>query len=339
MLGHRDRLSSKQDPSTTPRGPRSTIAGEPCHREAQHPDTGTAPGDVRTAISDGLVALIKEYYGRGPDRTKTYVSDDLVVCLLRGGFTRVEQTLFQAGHAEDVIRQRMAFQDVMRDHFESGRGAGDGPKGDRLHVRQPAGPGHDLRGLRPRPDRARRLGVVRGAEDHRDHRARGLPAPDLEALREAGDEPEAEPQPGAVRARGHADPLVADDDEELAVVAIGVDRERAGRGLVAVGVHHDVGAGLRDGERDVLRVACRRCHAPWPPATTACLTVATSLGTARYPQSQPCRFVHGVVVRLPSGRRPHSTSRASRSASVSRRTTRRAAPSLANTTGMRRAPL
>ena len=86
--------------------------------EAQHPDTGTAPGDVRTAISDGLVALIKEYYGRGPDRTKTYVSDDLVVCLLRGGFTRVEQTLFQAGHADDVIRQRMAFQDVMRDRFE-----------------------------------------------------------------------------------------------------------------------------------------------------------------------------------------------------------------------------
>ena len=86
--------------------------------EAQHPDTGTAPGDVRTAISDGLVALIKEYYGRGPDRTKTYVMDDLVVCLLRGGFTRVEQTLFQAGHADDVIRQRMAFQDVMRDRFE-----------------------------------------------------------------------------------------------------------------------------------------------------------------------------------------------------------------------------
>jgi uncharacterized protein YbcI len=75
-------------------------------------------GDVRTAISDGLVALLKEYYGRGPERTKTYVSDDLVVCLLRGGFTRVEQTLFEGGHGEDVIRQRMAFQDVMRARFE-----------------------------------------------------------------------------------------------------------------------------------------------------------------------------------------------------------------------------
>ena len=77
-----------------------------------------ASGDVGTAISDGLVALLKEFYGRGPDRTKTYVSDDLVVCLLRGGFTRVEQTLLEGGHGDDVIRQRMAFQNVMRERFE-----------------------------------------------------------------------------------------------------------------------------------------------------------------------------------------------------------------------------
>ncbi len=78
----------------------------------------TATGDVRTAISDGLVALLKEFYGRGPDRTKTYVNGDLVVCLLRGGFTRVEQTLLDGGHGNDVILQRMAFQNVMRKRFE-----------------------------------------------------------------------------------------------------------------------------------------------------------------------------------------------------------------------------
>jgi uncharacterized protein YbcI len=75
-------------------------------------------GDVRAAISDGLVALFKEYYGRGPDRAKTYVDHDLVVCLFRGGFTRVEQTLLDGGHGEAVITQRMAFQEVMRPRFE-----------------------------------------------------------------------------------------------------------------------------------------------------------------------------------------------------------------------------
>jgi uncharacterized protein YbcI len=77
-----------------------------------------ASGDVRTAISDGMVALLKAYYGRGPEQAKTYVTGDLVVCLLRGGFTPLEQTLLEGGHGDDVIRQRMAFQDVMRGRFE-----------------------------------------------------------------------------------------------------------------------------------------------------------------------------------------------------------------------------
>jgi uncharacterized protein YbcI len=77
-----------------------------------------ADGDVRTAISDGLVALLKEYYGRGPEQAKTYVNEDLVVCLLRGGFTPVEQTLRNGGYGDEVIRQRMAFQEVMRERFE-----------------------------------------------------------------------------------------------------------------------------------------------------------------------------------------------------------------------------
>ena len=86
--------------------------------DVSEPGPATASGDVHTAVSDGLVALLKEYYGRGPQQAKTYVNDDLVVCLLRGGFTPVEQTLREGGHGEEVIRQRMAFQDVMRERFE-----------------------------------------------------------------------------------------------------------------------------------------------------------------------------------------------------------------------------
>ena len=71
-----------------------------------------------TAISDGMVGLLKEFYGRGPTRTKTYYEDDLVVCLLRGGFSRVEQTLLDGGRGASVIRQRMEFQELMRARFE-----------------------------------------------------------------------------------------------------------------------------------------------------------------------------------------------------------------------------
>ena len=75
-------------------------------------------GDVLTAISDGMVALLKEFYGRGPTRTKSYFEDDLVVCVLRGGFSRVEQTLLDGGRGQAVIQQRMEFQEVMRARFE-----------------------------------------------------------------------------------------------------------------------------------------------------------------------------------------------------------------------------
>ena len=84
-------------------------------------DTNTlqsSHGDVLTAISDGMVALLKEYYGRGPKQAKSYYHDDLVVCLLRGGFTRVEQTLLEGGRTSAVIQQRMEFQEVMRHRFE-----------------------------------------------------------------------------------------------------------------------------------------------------------------------------------------------------------------------------
>jgi uncharacterized protein YbcI len=76
-------------------------------------------GDVLTAISDGLVALLKEFYGRGPTRAKSYFEDDLVVCVLRGGFSRVEQTLLDGGRGAAVINQRMEFQEVMRQRFEA----------------------------------------------------------------------------------------------------------------------------------------------------------------------------------------------------------------------------
>lgn len=76
-------------------------------------------GDALTAISDGLVALLKEFYGRGPTQAKSYYQDDLVVCILRGGYTQVEQTLREGGRGSAVIEQRMQFQELMRGRFES----------------------------------------------------------------------------------------------------------------------------------------------------------------------------------------------------------------------------
>ena len=86
------------------------------------PNVKTKPqnhGDVLTAISDGLVSLLKDFYGRGPTQAKSYYQDDLVVCILRGGYTQVEQTLRDGGRGTAVIEQRMQFQELMRERFEA----------------------------------------------------------------------------------------------------------------------------------------------------------------------------------------------------------------------------
>ncbi len=75
-------------------------------------------GDARGSISRRIVQLHKEFYGKGPTKAKTYINGDLVVVLMRGGFTRVEETLLQEGRGDSVIQQRADFQSVMVDRFK-----------------------------------------------------------------------------------------------------------------------------------------------------------------------------------------------------------------------------
>ena len=121
-------------------------------------DAQTTPlhGDVLTAISDGIVALMKEYYGRGPTRTKTYYKDDLVVCLMRGGFSRVEQTLLEGGRGFAVIQQRMEFQELMRERFAAMIEDATGRHLIGFMSGNQQGSRHHVRGVRPRADRSRR---------------------------------------------------------------------------------------------------------------------------------------------------------------------------------------
>jgi uncharacterized protein YbcI len=69
-------------------------------------------------VSRRIVQLHKEYYGKGPTQAKTFYRGELVVVLLRGGFTKAEETLLEGGRADAVIRQRTEFQLVMRERFQ-----------------------------------------------------------------------------------------------------------------------------------------------------------------------------------------------------------------------------
>jgi uncharacterized protein YbcI len=72
-------------------------------------------GVTAAAISNGAVQLLSEYTGRGPTRAHTVVSRDTVAIVLRDTLTKGERKLVEAGRADEVLRTRHAFQDVMRE--------------------------------------------------------------------------------------------------------------------------------------------------------------------------------------------------------------------------------
>jgi hypothetical protein len=57
-----------------------------------------AGGHLLAAISTSIVGILREHYGRGPMKAKTYALDDIIVVVMRGsGFTPLEQTIMDSG--------------------------------------------------------------------------------------------------------------------------------------------------------------------------------------------------------------------------------------------------
>lgn len=81
-------------------------------------DQNLTGGALLSAISNRFVGLLREHYGRGPTRAKTYILDDLVVCVLRNGFTALEQTMVDSGQAGDVVEMRHRFQSLMASKYK-----------------------------------------------------------------------------------------------------------------------------------------------------------------------------------------------------------------------------
>lgn len=74
-------------------------------------------GEVLAGISNGLMHLHMEFYGRGPTMAKSHLVDSTVVCILWNGFTTVEETLISQGEEEAVVAFRRAFQEAMKVQF------------------------------------------------------------------------------------------------------------------------------------------------------------------------------------------------------------------------------
>jgi uncharacterized protein YbcI len=71
-------------------------------------------------ISNLIVRLFSEYTGRGPNKARTIIRDNLVICVTHGNMTKGERRLVQEGEGAMVVSVRRKFQTTMKDDLIGG---------------------------------------------------------------------------------------------------------------------------------------------------------------------------------------------------------------------------
>jgi uncharacterized protein YbcI len=74
-------------------------------------------GGQLAEVSNAIVGIHSECYGRGPTKAKTYMFDHYVVTVLEDILTTVESTLVKNGEAGLVRQVRLTFQEKVSDRF------------------------------------------------------------------------------------------------------------------------------------------------------------------------------------------------------------------------------
>jgi uncharacterized protein YbcI len=79
---------------------------------------GQGSGILMVELSNAMVALYKDVFGRGPTKVRTrYAGPDLLVTTLEDSLTRIERTMADAGEHERLRDLRMHFQYLHEDDF------------------------------------------------------------------------------------------------------------------------------------------------------------------------------------------------------------------------------
>lgn len=72
-----------------------------------------AGGPLNAAIANEIGRIVADFTGRGATKSRAFLHQDVVVCLLEDGATKAEAKLVAAGRDELVRMQRDALQRVM----------------------------------------------------------------------------------------------------------------------------------------------------------------------------------------------------------------------------------
>ena len=74
-------------------------------------------GSLLAQISNAMVRIHKEHWGKGPTKARTIYAEDIVLTRLDQIFTQAEATLVRVGREEEVRNMRIAFQRELEHEF------------------------------------------------------------------------------------------------------------------------------------------------------------------------------------------------------------------------------
>lgn len=93
----------------------------PIDRQSEERRNGslTERGQMLADVSNAIVRIHKQFYGKGPERARAHISQDVLTVVLEGGFTRSEQTLNDHGHEREVLSSRLAMQEAVEAEYRT----------------------------------------------------------------------------------------------------------------------------------------------------------------------------------------------------------------------------
>jgi uncharacterized protein YbcI len=74
-------------------------------------------GKMLVAVTNAIIGLHRNFYGRGATRGRTIMQGNYLVCFLDDIYTKAERTLIEAGKFSSVHQARHDFQEAMQPRF------------------------------------------------------------------------------------------------------------------------------------------------------------------------------------------------------------------------------
>ena len=138
MLGVAYRLGvlDLPPPCSRPRSQRETEGGS----HARNPEQ--SEGNRLQAVSNAMVRLHKEQFGRGPTNARSYFAGpDTLVCTLEDALLPAERTMVERGEHQRVRESRMFLQVVSQERIHRCRRGTRAPQGEGIRQRDRSAPG------------------------------------------------------------------------------------------------------------------------------------------------------------------------------------------------------